>query len=161
MVSLYGLNMCMASYYRFKTARVIGIWAYKTSYVNFFIINFNKLILESYFDISMCTLINVLAFIESKDLSLFWSTTDDIICSLITIIHSFIIVILPFFSLYLVTSHWKKDVDPDQKLSLWLPIIKVDIRQDNYFASLSTVFFIFRRLLTVLVLILLVSYPLF
>jgi hypothetical protein len=69
---------------------------YEGNYWNEFVKATFKLFLESYFDIVMCVLLNLFAFFTMEDdLSSFFATRDDALCSTITIIYSALVLFFP------------------------------------------------------------------
>ena len=91
-----------------KLARKLGVFVYQDSYIGNFKNSVIKLFLESYFDIVICSAINITAFIKSKNSDDFWEffgTLDDLLCSTITIVHANFIVIYPLFAFYLIWTH--------------------------------------------------------
>jgi hypothetical protein len=67
-----------------------------------------KLMLETYFDLAICTFINVLAFSECQSLSEFlefFSTVSDFTCSTITIVMLVAIVALPIWIYRLISKN--------------------------------------------------------
>ena len=63
----YFCNKLMVCFSQYSFARSIGLRVYKKSYYGDFKSAGLKLLMESYFDIAMCTLLNVLAFLERKN----------------------------------------------------------------------------------------------
>ena len=83
-----------------STARNIGIYVYQSSFWDQFTMSAFKLFLESYFDLTICTFINITAFIRAKnikDFREFFETRDDIICSTISILYVFLVLYFPIF----------------------------------------------------------------
>jgi hypothetical protein len=57
-----------------------------------------RLLMESYFDLSICTFINLIAFYECQsfeEFSTFFSTPTDAICSIITMVMFVVILVFP------------------------------------------------------------------
>lgn len=76
-----------------------------------------------------------MAFLKSKnkeDFFMFFVTIDDAMCSIIVIIHTFLIFLLPFFSHFLIYSTFGKEYDFEEEQSPWVPIIKEDLRENDY-----------------------------
>lgn len=82
--------------------------------------------LESYFDMSLCSFINLCAFIESKnkeEFFEFFSTWDNIMCSGIAIVHIILVILLPIFCHYIQTKNFGTEYNFEDEQSPWLPII--------------------------------------
>jgi hypothetical protein len=62
------LNKACAYLAKFSYTRKFGMFIYEENYYEGFIFGVKKLFLESYFDLVICTFINVIAFIRSKNL---------------------------------------------------------------------------------------------
>ena len=63
----YLINKICVYSARYSLARKIGIFVYEDNYLGSFIDGVVKLFLESYFDIVICTFINLTAFIRAKN----------------------------------------------------------------------------------------------
>ena len=103
-IVLFVLNKLATCLIQYSCARKIGVWAYKKCYYDSLEQQCCKLILESYFDVSICTFINLLAFMESRNLEefyLFFTTIDDAFCSTIVLIHIVLVIFLPMFCHYI------------------------------------------------------------
>ena len=62
-----------------------------------------KLFLESYFEVVVCSTINVIAFINYRDdFKSFFSTVSDAICSIITIVFSALVLLFPIVGFKLI-----------------------------------------------------------
>ena len=61
------INKIAVYFARNPLARKLGIYIYSDSYWNEFKDGAMKLLMESYFDLAMCSLLNVLAFFEKVD----------------------------------------------------------------------------------------------
>ena len=60
-----------------------------------------RLFMESYLELCMCTFLNVMAFSHAKNLSElieFFSTIDDLLCSMLTCLTFILILIFPFWA---------------------------------------------------------------
>lgn len=83
-----------------------------------------RLLMESYFDISIVTMINLIAFKESEslqDFASFFSTPTDALCSVITIIMFFAIFWFPAWIYKKIHSNRENLKDPEfQKELAWL-----------------------------------------
>ena len=67
-IALWMVNKACVCGAKNKTVRQIGIFVHSKNYVHDFISASFKLFLESYFDIVICTMINLVAFKRSKNL---------------------------------------------------------------------------------------------
>ena len=163
-ILLFIINKIATCCFKYNIARRIGIWAYEKCYYDHLEQQCCKLILESYFDVSICSFINLLAFMESRNAMEFYEffrTYDDIMCSIIVLVHILLVILLPIFCHYIQKNACGTVYDFEEEKSPWLPIIQEDIRQDNLVSSLYTVIFLYRRLVTSIVLVFLVKTPLF
>ena len=86
-----------------KNARLVGIRVYCPSYLHDMTQASLKLFLESYFDLAICSLLNLMAFIEYNDeFSDFFSSFDDTLCSVFTIVYSILIFMTPLAAFYII-----------------------------------------------------------
>ena len=73
------------------------MFVYEEDYWSEFVKATMKLFLESYFDLVMCVLLNLSAFIKTEDeWSSFFATGPDAFCSTITIIYSALVLFFPY-----------------------------------------------------------------
>ena len=103
------LNKLAAKGYRWKISRLVGFWAYRREYSALLSGAVYKLVLETYFDLVICSFINTQAFLDSKnieDFKEFWNNFDDFICSSITVFHFFFVFILPLYCHRLMNETW-------------------------------------------------------
>lgn len=99
------LNRLAVKFARSYYARKIGIQVDRESYIRCVWQASQKLFIESYFDLAICSFINIMAFEESKDskeFAKFFETRDDIICSLITFIYTTAVFIMPIIGYKLI-----------------------------------------------------------
>ena len=151
--------MCIC-FSKYEKARLLGIYVYSKSYVNDFLHSSFKLFLESYFDIVICTMINLVSFKRSKnaiDFAEFFGTWSDTACSTITIVYTFTILYMPVF-VYKLIRNYKDDLDNQNEL---LRIVMEGVNPHNYNATMYTFYFVVRRLLTGVILVVFHEYPFF
>lgn len=86
---------------RFKYARMLGIYLEKQDLLALKKATF-RLFLESYFDVSNAVFLGIYGLAESDNLSKFFSTFDDVLCSLITILVFILTLAFPIWFLYKV-----------------------------------------------------------
>jgi hypothetical protein len=106
------LAVCLACYFY---PRLMGMWAYEDRYGQNVKTRSIKLFMESYFDLTFACSVNVLAFMEVrnlKGLEPFFGTPLDIACSVIVIIYACLLV---FFPLYGLVTIWKNQEILDKK----------------------------------------------
>ena len=162
------LNEIMGYLYKYKVARLLGIWAYRREYSGLLEGAVYKLILETYFDLVICSFINVKAFSDAKDwddFKEFWNNFDDFVCSAITVFHYVFVFYLPVFCHKLMNDTWKEAKyncrDFDKERSAWIRVMEANIRQDEYYSRMNTVMFLYRRLMSGMLLIVSRNYPYF
>lgn len=73
----------------------------------------SKLFLESYFDISMCVLLAFLSYVERDrqgkiEFLSFFETPNDIWCTILCLIHMFLIIIFPWVGYYRINSNFDR-----------------------------------------------------
>jgi hypothetical protein len=91
-----------------RFARKIGISVYENNYWKYFLDSIVKLYMESYFDLIFCTLINVAALMESKDMQVleqFFATRNDIVCSVITLFYAVMSIVFPIYGLVMIVKN--------------------------------------------------------
>jgi hypothetical protein len=115
-----------------------------------------KLFLESYFDIAICTIINFYAFWSREDndgqgILAFMNTSDDIFCTLMTLIHLALLVLFPLLGAVGIYRNFRqlKDDKVSEKYKIFLDGNKTKTKNQ----ALFTIFFIVRRVLSVFALI--------
>ena len=136
------------------------MFCYEESFWNEFVSASFKLFLESYFDIVICTFLNLKAFIQKNDMNdfkEFFATNDDIMCSTITIFYTCLVVYFPVYAYFKIKFHQDNFDDPDPFLETLLE----GVNPHNYHASMYTVYFLIRRFLTGFGLVVFVANPFF
>ena len=160
MIVFFSLNRVCSWNAKNLTARKIGMFVYEDNYWTGLINGSIKLFLESYFDLVICTSINVTAFVRSKnllDFKEFFATRDDIICSTITITYSFMILFFPVYCYKYIQSY----KGSFKKMDEIMEIIMEGVNPHNFNASMYTFYFLLRRLMTGVGLVVFVEYPFF
>lgn len=102
---MFCVNKIATYFARSTVARHFGIFAYQSDYWNEFVVASFKLFLETYFDLVICSSINLFAFYKSanrEDLMEFFSSRDNVICSTITIVYSFLVVFFPIYVFFYI-----------------------------------------------------------
>lgn len=97
-------RLCAKRHY----ARKIGMWAYEENYIVTFNQSTVKLFMESYFDLVICTTINLIALLQTKNIKefkTFFETPSDAICSTLSIIYSFLFIIYPLWGLIKINAN--------------------------------------------------------
>lgn len=84
-----------------ETILKIGIWGFDEQFLQTYNYANLKLFLESYLDIVICVSLNMNALTTNNysEFGLFWSTFDDVFCSLITIISFFCLLVFPIYGI--------------------------------------------------------------
>lgn len=109
-----------------------------------------RLLLESYFDLVMCTFINLHSFFVYPEFGqTFFGTVDDSICSTTTIAYTFIIVTFPYYGFKMIEAY-QGNFD---RGGIFAEILMEGVRKDEYYASMYTFNFMARRFLTAGILI--------
>ena len=132
-------------------ARKIGMLVYEENYWNQFVKSSYKLFLESFFDLVICSLINVFAFFNSADkFSTFFESWENIGCSTLSIVYSILIIFFPLMA-------WRSIQYNQGRLKLhqsdFVRVIMEGVDPHSYHASMFTVYFLVRRLFTGFILI--------
>jgi len=148
---------------KFKVARSLGVLLYEDDHLRQVGMETMKLYLECYFDLVICSFINVDAFIvaESKeDLKQFFTrSNDDILCSTITIFYTVLVFAFPVFGFMIVRKYQGKFDDDD--VPEIVGVFMDGVRTDTYHGSMYNIYFLFRRFLTAFVLVYVRSFPFF
>ena len=78
----------------------VGVATYSSDYSGEYSYANQKLFLESYYDVVMCSCINTIAFMESKnfeDFKEFWNSFDNVLNSTVTCICLVLIIVFPIY----------------------------------------------------------------
>ena len=106
-----------------------------------------KLFLECYFDLVICTAMNITSFTRTKnfeEFKEFFDTMDDTFCSTLTILHAIFVVVFPLYSFYLIHSNQGKF----EKKEGLLEVLMEGVNPHSYHSSMYTFYFLVRRFLT-------------
>jgi hypothetical protein len=140
----------------------MGMWAYEDRYGQNVKTRSVKLFMESYFDLTFACSVNVLAFMEVrnlKGLEPFFGTPLDIACSVIVIIYACLLV---FFPLYGLVTIWKNQGMLDKKeIYRSLQPFLEGLKLNRFHSSMYNVYFLLRRLASGFSLVMLNKYPYF
>jgi hypothetical protein len=124
-----------------------------------------KLTMELYLDVGLANLMMIDAFLAWKkggfDFSNFFTTFDDFICSIMTISWFLVGAALPLSSMYYLRKYYKQGVIKHKGKTKYQTIMMEEIKTDNLQALYFNVYFLLRRIITIIVLIALDNYPFF
>ena len=130
---------------------------YQKSYWNSLIQSSCKLFLESYFDLVICTLINLFAFIEyNSEFATFFIGSSNKLSSVSTIVFTVLITLFPLTTWFIINF---SQADLSYYEDEFLNVVMKGVNPNNYHASIYTVYFLMRRLATGLILITFKNYP--
>lgn len=118
--------------------------------------------MESYFDLCICSFINLNAFVSCnsfQDFKMFWVHPLDILCSSITLIYLVLVILFPIYGFIMI--HKNQKVLHRQQIKQNIGVFYEGMKLNSYYSTLYTVFFLCRRLLTAFILINLHEYPFF
>jgi hypothetical protein len=137
---------------KYSWARKLGIKSYSSSYYKELKYETVKIFLESYFDLALCAALNWVSFFRDADsFSEFLDTFDDSLCTFMTLIHIFLLLIAPFYGFYMIKKHKKElgVLEDNPNMEVYIDGIKLK----NLYQAMYNVFFMFRRLITIIVLV--------
>ena len=150
-------NKLATVFARRRVVRKVAMVFYSRNYMLDWWQSTLKLLIESYFDISICSLLNLYAFWLVKDdaveIASFFEE-DNLFCSIVSIFHTLILVLTPIVGYYVM-----KKQNPNSR-DKWLVFYR-DHRNDTLMRALFTVFFLWRRLITAMILIFMEQLPFF
>jgi len=156
------LNLMAKRMSQFRLARNIGIWAHEQNVWLKMKTAFKKLMLESYFDIIFCAMINLIALseaVDSGEISKFFRRRDDFVSSTMTIFYTCMIFVFPVYVTLMINRNFKRLGHrhiQEQHGIFYEGVVTKTRLQVNY-----NIFFMVRRLATVLTLIFLRHLPFF
>ena len=159
-VVFYFMNKVAVKFAKYRNARKFGMFIFEESYFESFVFGTKKLFLESYFDLVICSFINLTSFLRSKNLEdfrEFFMTRDDLVCSTITFLHTCFILFFPVYAYHIITLNQGKF----HRMEGMLEILMEGVGPRDYHSSMYTVYFLIRRLLTGFGLVVFVEYPFF
>jgi hypothetical protein len=158
-IVLMMINKISVKFANQYNARIVGMAVYYPSYWVLCKNGILKLILESFFDMVICSMINLSAFIRNKgEFKDFFMTGDNIFCSMVTLVHAFLLIFFLAYSCFLIRS-W--NIDKQQEIEGLLSILMDGVNPHSYHSSMYIVYFMIRRLLTGIGLVVFVKYPIF
>ena len=155
--AFFAINKLCVAFRKLPLARRVGSFVYRDNYCSSSWESMLKLFLECYFDVVICTLINVTAFIRSTDIDdfkEFFIGVENVICSIITILHVFFIIVYPVFSFLLIRENQGKF----DRMEGMIAILMEGVNPHSYHASMYLFYFLVRRLLTGIVLVIFVDF---
>jgi len=142
-----------------KYARKAGMWAYEKSYNDLTIHSLLKLFLEAYFDITICCMIQLVAFGEndpnSTNSELF--AGSNMISSVLAIVYLVFIITFPSYFGYKIVTNFTMLEDKRNKTKFRFML--QDSRIATKATSLYNIFFLARRFGTVIVLVFFEFWP--
>tara|TARA_B110001469_G_scaffold112382_1_gene115142 strand:+ start:54 stop:383 length:330 start_codon:yes stop_codon:yes gene_type:complete len=92
-------------------ARKLGIWAWEDSYTSVFGVASSKLFMESYFELFIFTIVNVLAIdgsLKAGDFEQFYSTPLEVISTSLVGMYLLLFLIYPLFGAVLIYTNAEK-----------------------------------------------------
>jgi hypothetical protein len=132
----------------------VGIWAYEDSYTNTFAQASAKLFMESYFELFIFTLINIIAMVDSIQLGIlgqFFSTPLEITSSVLVFIIVFTFFVYPIYGA--VSIHKNQGRLHLKKVKVYLSPFLQGLKLNNYHATMYNVYFLLRRFMTAWILV--------
>ena len=148
---------------RYKIARELGIYVYQDDHLKEIGMETLKLYLECYFDLVICSFINIDAFLEAEtkeELKKFFTqSNDDIFCSTLTIFYGVLVFTFPVFG-YMLVRKYQGKFDDDETPEI-VSVFMDGVRTDTYHGSMYNIYFLLRRFLTAVVLVWVRRYPFF
>jgi len=162
-IGLYIANMIARCFARKKCCRKVGMLVHSKSRCLGIINEIIKLFIESYFDISICVLLHTISFYEKNEegiqlISLMTEYATDIVVLCLYSIHALLIPITPFVSFYLIRSNFANLDRP--KIQARYEML-LEGKSSDIYSALYTAYFMFRRLFSAAVLVILNAWPFF
>ena len=146
--ALIMLNKICVKFSKHYIFRVIGVHFYSKKPFSGLRNALTRLFMESYLEICMCTFLNVMAFSQAKNLSElieYFSTIDDLLCSMLTCLTFILILIFPFWAAMSIKNNFGS-LDSKKTRQLYGPLYE-DIKTNSLNCALYQVFFVARRLI--------------
>ena len=137
-----------------KWARKLGQWAFMPSYWKSMKQALLKLLLESYFDICFCTLINVIALsiaLKEGHLDKYFGSFSDALCTSITLFYMLVLVLFPAWGAVSIMRNFKKL--ETSTLKSRFGVSTEDLATTSVNQALFNIIFMARRFLNVAVLV--------
>ena len=151
------INLIVTAYPENHYMRLIGIKVYIQNPNGEVKSDSIKLLIENFFDMGIAVLLNINAFIVCGEFELFFKGASNIVNSVLTIIMSIIMSIFLLYCHYVVWRFYK-NIDQKKVSERLEPFIDGGSKRTFYSASMN-VFFLYRRILTILILIWMQAYP--
>jgi hypothetical protein len=158
MLFFYLVNKACVLNAKSVVARKVGMFVHEDDYWDSFVDGSVKLFLESYFDLVICTAINISSFFRSKnlqDFKEFFGTSEDILCSTISITYMMFVVFFPYYSFKYIKHHENRL----EKMEGFLNILLEGVNIEKYHGYMFIVYFLIRRLLTGIGLVIFAEWP--
>ena len=143
-------------------ARRLGIWAYEDSYTNSFGQASAKLFMESYFELAIFTLINIIAMIksgQSGNIEEFFDSPIEIVCSVLVFLMIILFIIYPIYGAVMI--HKNQGYLWTKKAQVTLKPFLEGLKLHSYHPSMYNVYFLIRRLITAFILVISQNFPFF
>ena len=160
-ISRFILNKIATKFAQYPFFRKVGMKFYRSSYKKEITHAQLKLFMESYFDLAMCAMLNFLSFYTNKNYTMgdYFGTFDDILCSMITLVYFVLIFVFPVWGYKLITENMDDLEKPEikDKVEVFIDEVKTDTRH----RALYNIYFLSRRLFTVIVLVFIPHLPFF
>lgn len=118
-----------------------------------------KLFLESYYDVVMCSIINTIAFKDSKNYDEFkehWNSFDNVLNSTVTCTCLLLIFVFPIYGFVSIVKH-RKSLE-FQAFIVENRVFLEDVSQRTVINSLYTIFFLARKAIMIMIFIFLNEY---
>ena len=155
---IYSVNKICVKFADSENARKLGKLVYRENYIYVLWMGLQKLFLESYFDLVMCSFLGNSAFIRMNEWKSFWKTSDDRFSSIITMIFTFFVLMYPI-TIYRETKRIRGI--PKSRLLGISELIMESIKPNDDKAAMYIFLFVMRRLSTGIVLVVLADWPMF
>ena len=144
---------------RFRIARRTGVYFYQADTKNHLRRALLRLAMECYFELAMCTFLNLEAFKVCstwQEFKVYVSTPDDILSSALTLVTLVIVVLFPIGVYYKITTKFDQ-LGQRSSIEKYGPLFD-EFRLETKASAAYQVIFMTRRLLIVMVLVLLRNY---
>ena len=146
----------------FKFARSIGMFFYEPNAGRKLFNNYLKFFMESYFDLSFGIILNSLALYEAvvtNEMTPFISGRDNIVCTVLTIIYVVALAVFPLYVYFKIRGNFGTLNHSETRAKIGFLYDGVKTKKGIH--AYYNVIFLFRRLLTSIILIFLISTPIF
>lgn len=143
-------------------ARLIGIWAHEDSYSSMFGIASSKLFMESYFELLIFTIINVLSFegsINAGTFKQFYSTPLEVVSISLVGAYLLLFLIYPIFGAVLIYMN-QENLKYGKVPSQLKPFLE-GLKMNNFHSLMYNIYFLIRRIMTAVILVTAQDHPYF